>query len=380
MANSLTAVVPQIMAQGLQVLRQNCMMPRIVNRSLESEVRQFGDTIDVPYVGLATAVTVTPGPYVTNVDITTSKVQVPLTFWRQASFYLTDQEIEAAISGLLPMRASATIKALGNAVDSFLLGLYKGMWSAGGVAGTTPFASTVTAIQDARKGLNKWLAPNDGRSVVLDPDAEANAIGLPTFLQASLRGDQQGIKEAQLGRLLGADWYMNQNVPTHSAGALTAETTHVAITAYATGVNEIIVRGSNPSGTLVAGDLFTINAGTQYYVVNTVATATGSVVTITFQPSLQTAIAASGVAVTYVGTHVVNLLIQRDAIAWASRPMQRSQMGGGLGSMFSTVTDPISGLALRLEVSRQNKQTTWAWDILGGGALVRPELGARILG
>ena len=116
----------------------------------------------------------------------------------------------------------------------------------------------------------------------------------------------------------------------------------------------------------------------QQYVVVTVATATGTVVTVSIQPSLAVS-HASGVVVTYIGTHVVNLLLQRDAIAWASRPMQRSKFEG-LGSLFETVVDPISALALRLEVTRQNKQTTWTWDILGGASLIRAELGARILG
>ena len=377
MANTITNVVPQIMAQGLKVLRENCIVPRLVNRDLEAKVADYGDTIDVPFVGLATAVTVTPAVAYSNTDITASKVQVALSFWREATFTLSDKEIEEAISGLFPMRADATIKALGNSVDSFLLGLYKGVWAAGGVAGTTPFASTVTAYLDARKWLNKYGAAVGDRRVVLNSDAESAAIGLPQFQQAQMRGDQGGIIEANIGRKLGADWYLDQNVVTHSAGTGTAETTHLVVTAYAAGVSSIVVRGTALTG-LVVGDLFTINGGAQQYVVNATCTATGTLMTITFQPSLAVAAVADQV-VTYVATHVVNLLFQRDAIAWASRPMQRSNIAG-LGSIFSTVVDPISGLALRLEVSRQYRQTTWAWDILGGGALVRPQLAARILG
>ena len=47
--------------------------------------------------------------------------------------------------------------------------------------------------------------------------------------------------------------------------------------------------------------------------------------------------------------------------------------------MLSAV-DPISGIALRLEVSRQYKQTTFSYDVLGGGALVRPALACKIAG
>ena len=378
MANSLANVVPQIMAQGLMVLRENAITPRLVNRSLENKVAEFGDTIDVPFVGNATAVTAVGQAIFTNVDITSSKVQVALSFWRRADFTLSDKEIEEAISGLLPMLASATIKALGNAVDSFILGLYKGIYSTGGVAGTTPFASTVTAFLDARTKMNKTLAPLDGRFVILDPDAEGNALGLPLFHQANLRGDQGGVIRGEIGTKLGADWHMNQNIPTHSAGTLTANTSMVVNGDHATGVSVITLRGTAPSGTLVAGDLFTLGGVAQQYVVVTVATATGTVVTVSIQPSLSVS-HASGVVVTYIGTHVVNLLLQRDAIAWASRPMQRSKFDG-LGSLFETVVDPISALALRLEVTRQNKQTTWTWDILGGANLIRAELGARIMG
>jgi hypothetical protein len=37
-------------------------------------------------------------------------------------------------------------------------------------------------------------------------------------------------------------------------------------------------------------------------------------------------------------------------------------------------------LALRLEISRQHKQTRYSFDVLYGGALVRPQLVTRIAG
>jgi len=37
-------------------------------------------------------------------------------------------------------------------------------------------------------------------------------------------------------------------------------------------------------------------------------------------------------------------------------------------------------VVVRLEVSRQWKQTRWTWDILGGALTVRNELAARLLG
>ncbi len=44
------------------------------------------------------------------------------------------------------------------------------------------------------------------------------------------------------------------------------------------------------------------------------------------------------------------------------------------------VTDEKSGLTMRLEVSRQEKQWKFDYDVLYGATLLRPELACRILG
>ena len=91
-------------------------------------------------------------------------------------------------------------------------------------------------VEGVGKPLEETVS-RPGRVVILDPDAEANALGLSVFLKANERGDQQGVKEGVLGHLLGADWYMDQNVVTHSAGTGTAETTHLVVGAFATGAS-----------------------------------------------------------------------------------------------------------------------------------------------
>ena len=75
---------------------------------------------------------------------------------------------------------------------------------------------------------------------------------------------------------------------------------------------------------------------------------------------------------------MVNLNVHRDAFALASRPFAGADPMG-LGTYMSAV-DPVSRLALRLEVSRQHKRTRFSYDILYGAQLVRPELAARMAG
>jgi len=58
--------------------------------------------------------------------------------------------------------------------------------------------------------------------------------------------------------------------------------------------------------------------------------------------------------------------------------LETEQFSGG--SLQATAVDEDSGLALRLEVTRQYKQYQWAFDALYGGAVIRPELAAFIAG
>jgi hypothetical protein len=138
------------------------------------------------------------------------------------------------------------------------------------------------------------------------------------------------------------------------------------------------VLNATASGTIKVGDIFTVAGSTQQHVVTVAATASATVaVAIGFNPAIAAA-AATGAALTVVATaYTQNLAFHRDAFAWASRPLMDIPMGG---SQFMSVVDPLSGIALRLEVSRQNKQTSFSYDILGGANIIRPELAALVAG
>ena len=104
-------------------------------------------------------------------------------------------------------------------------------------------------------------------------------------------------------------------------------------------------------------------------------------------PALQKAltssetIAISGipqVSNAYAATPVTLLpVFHRDAIAFATRPLQRAP--SGLGTITDTMVDEVSGLSLRLEVTREHKRIRFSYDILYGYAVVRRELGARFM-
>ena len=62
------------------------------------------------------------------------------------------------------------------------------------------------------------------------------------------------------------------------------------------------------------------------------------------------------------------------------RPLAGATASDGYGSQIVSMTDPVTGLSMRLEVSRQYKQVVYELDALWGVGLIRPELATRIAG
>lgn len=393
MANTLTVAVPKIFAQGMLALRENAVTPRLVLTDFGSEVRQRGDTIDITIPSSLAVSDVTPSqvpPAPSNLSPT--KVQIPLSYWKKVDFSLTDKEVGEIINGVRNQQVSEAVKALANFVDVTVLGLTasgtESVFGHVGTPGTTPFntANDVTDATNARKLLNKQLAPMSPRFAILDPDAEANALGKQrAFQDASWRGDAEGIKLGQIGTKFGIDWWMNQNVQSFTFGTLSDGSGHKALindAAVAIGQTSVNMDAVSLTGTVKIGDIFTVAGDTQQYVVTANATAAANAIAVSFAPGAKVAWADDAQA-TFVGaagaTEVRNIVAHRDAFALAVRPLSAAEGFTG-GNEIMSEMDPVSGLSLRLEVSRQHKQTNFSFDILFGCKCIRPDLAVILAG
>lgn len=372
MANSLENAIPKILAMGMMALRENTVMPRLVNTDYQGQAAQKGNTIDVVIPSSVPAAPVTPGlttPAGTPVEPT--KVPIPLNNWYEAGFEMTDRDLAEVEAGILPMQISEAVKSLANEVDRSILALYKKVYGVSGTAGVTPFLDSTFEAQEARRVLNRQLCPPQDRRLVLDVEADANATGLAAFQSADRAGDTGTIREGMIGRKLGFDWFMNQNVLSHTVG--TAAAYQINDADHEAGTKTVTV--DTGTGIPAVGDVFTVDGDTQTYVV-TGSTGTPNITAIQFEPAAKTAF-ANDAAITFVDSHVANLAFNRFAFALASRPLLDVDP---LGNRIMSMSDPISQLTMRLEISRLYKQTRWSFDILWGVGCPRPELAARVLG
>lgn len=385
-------IMPILMARAVMVLRESAVMPRLISRNYATSLATLGKTVNVKVTKPRTAQSVTPSNVPSgfvNPDPTT--VPVTLDQFYHDGFSLDDDDITGLESSndYVPAELAQCVRSVANQIDLHILQtMGRGIYGRSGAAGVTPFAASLTEAQNARKVLAQQLCPlgQGGLSMVMDVDAYNNALGLPVLQRVNESGASETLREGKVTRALGFNWYEDQNVYTHTAGGSgTILVNNIAgynpAAVAPNQIRTIVVdngAGAVPANAPVPGDMFTIAGHTQQYVVT--AYSAGN---LTFSPNLKAA-APDNAALTFVGNHKKNFAFHESSVAFASRLQTSLDINGagGAGNVIATqqVADPISGVALRLELIRGYKQIILDVDALWGCSLVQPECAAVILG
>jgi hypothetical protein len=385
-------IMPILMAKAVMVLRESAVMPRLVSRNYATSLASVGKTVNVKVTKPRTAQSVTPSNVPSgfvNPDPTT--VPVTLDQFFHDGFSLDDDDITGLESNndYVPAELEQCVRSVTNRIDTHILQtMAAGVYGRAGVAGTTPFLASLAEAQAARRVLAQQLCPlgQGGLSLVMDVDAYNNALGLPVLQRVNESGASETLREGRVTRALGFNWFEDQNVYTHTAGASgTILVNNVAgynpVAVAPNQIRTIVVdngAGAVPPAAPIPGDMFTIAGHTQQYVV--IAYAAGN---LTFSPNLK-GTAPDNAALTFLGNHKKNFAFHESSVAFASRLQTSLDINGagGAGNVIATqqVADPVSGVALRLELIRGYKQIILDVDALWGTSLVQPECAAVVLG
>ncbi|WP_424765699.1 P22 phage major capsid protein family protein [Paenibacillus sp. sgz302251] len=365
MSNFLT--VQDIARQGLLRLRNNLVTASLVYKDHSNDFAQKGDTISVkvPNTFVAQEFSGMTSPQ----GITEDKVLVSLDKIATVDVEVSAKEMTLNINDFGQQILNPAMEALAQKIDSDLLGLYVDIPYFSGIAGTTP--SALSDFANAAKVLNTNKAPMSMRSTIFDPNATAKFQVLDALVGLDKSGSTDALRNGSIGRVLGLDNYMDQNVKSHVKGTVTAgNATGTA------GVKTISLAAVAPSGgTLKKGDLFTIAGdSTQYVVTADVTASTTTVASLAIYPAL--AVTAAGAAITVVANHAANLAFHKNAFSLVSRPLALPT--GGANGYVSN----FEGLSIRVTqgYSMSKKINELSFDILYGVKTLQPELAVRVLG
>lgn len=375
MAN--TILTPSVIArEALILLESNMVFGNLVFRGHQDDFigAKVGDTIQVRGPAAFTADEY-DGASLTIQDAQESSVSVTLEKHFDVSFKVSDREMTLAIEDFNQQLLNPAMLAIAEAVDDYVAGKYVEVYNAVGAAGDPPDSLADIAAID--QSLNEARVPVGERSFVVNPQAKADLFAIPSFAEADKRGDQgTAMREASLGRFMGMDHFMNQNVKSHTAGSLTG--TIVASGALATGVTSVtLATDGGEAIDLKQGDLITFAGDTQTYAVGAdLSVGASSSGAVTFSPALQVALVGGESVSVAVADHVANLAFHRNAIVLAAVPLALPQGAGRTEYVQSR------GLGIRVvwDYDKDAKSDVVSLDILAGAKVQDPRLITRVLG
>jgi hypothetical protein len=322
-------------------------MANRVHRGYDKAPQTKGSVISIPIPSTFTAQDA-PGA---DQAISADSINITLSNWKEVKFALTDKELNYTTEEIITKHIRPAAYALANQIDLDLCGLYADVPWSSGTAGTTP--SAVTNITSARKVLfnnNVPLTPGL-MHMMIDGNAEEQFLQLQAFSQNQGAGDK-GVETqmtGSLGNKFGFEIFANQNVKTHTSGTVSVTTLAIngAVTA---GASAVAVDAVAVTGTLVHGDVLQIAGDSQNYAVQAGPyTAAGNAfASVSIFPKLKVNAADNAVVTVIKQNGVRNLAFHRNAFALAMAPL--SDMANQLGARVATVSDPVTGIALRSRV------------------------------
>lgn len=384
--NTKTAILHKILSRALRGLRESVIMPRLISVDFQMEAGMKGDTINVPIGVGKTASAVTPSEFLVPSGSTNLTRPLVMDQHFHVDFGLTDKEqVELARNEhFMPTQMEESLRALAFQVNSQILGEYYKIGNLVVASGTDtiPFEGTATVadILAVNKNLNESLCPRDQRRFVIDYTSEINLLSKPQFSEWQKSSDNQVIINAELGRKVGFDWFTDDQLPlTRTIG--TYDGAARINGALAIGATTVVLDNVTTSNNFRRGDVITFVGHTREYAVQADAAEAGNAITLTISPELKAAVDDDSVVTRVAGQEdarstYVNLAFRRDAFQYVTRPLARDTQLPGSPPM-TVVPDPVSGLIVRMEPVRQNKQTLWDLDILWGSTVIRPEYACR---
>lgn len=233
------AFIPEMWAnEGLAILEENMVMANLVYRDFEDEVKNYGDVVNTRRPGNFAIRRKRDGDTLDNQEANAENVRVPLDQWFYTSFTIKDGEASLSFQDLVDVYLLPGMQTIARSVDRAILGrihaYLTGTANRAGKLGDLNATNSQDYVLEARQALNQNLAPMQGRNLVLSPAAETALLKNTMFLKANERGDGgTALENATLGRILGFNTYLDQNVNGIAAGADTASVT--VTTAYAAG-------------------------------------------------------------------------------------------------------------------------------------------------
>jgi hypothetical protein len=219
MPNSISGSVPAVWSKYMaKTFDAKSVMSPLVNRSVEGDLANSGDTVHVQKWG-----NVSVTDYTTGTDFsvqTVSLTDTTLVLNQQKAFQFVIDSIEAALSQLDLVKgfSERAMIAMAQVVDDRLFTHYADV-QAGNTIGSTSVPITLTPdnvygyFVAAGLLLDNANVPAESRVAVIDPTSKSFILRSPDFIKNTATGDSV-IRNGQIGQLAGFDVVVSNRITT----------------------------------------------------------------------------------------------------------------------------------------------------------------------
>ena len=210
-----SAFIPEQWAnEGLAILEENMVIANLVHRDFENEIKDYGDVVNTRRPGTFRISRKKDGTTLVQQDASATPVRVPLNQWFYNSFTIKDGEASKSFQDLVDIYLRPGMQTIARGVDRAVLGhCHAFLANKVGRLSNLTAANSKDYVLEAREQMNVNKAPVDGRNLVLSTVSETALLKNELFINAADRGDGgTALQNATLGRILGFNTFMDQNV------------------------------------------------------------------------------------------------------------------------------------------------------------------------
>lgn len=328
---------------------------------------KIGDTVTVKTVPAYSVDEFTST--ISKQEIRESSTQISIEKHYDTSVEVTAKERALNLDGIRETIATPVAQALAQKIDTYLLTKVN---QAQGLYVSSGLGANAADLAGARKQANRQQIPRVGRIALVNDDLEATLLGTDVFHKFDTRGSdaETALREADMGRLMGFNWYstVNFNTETRTAGTGVGTTNNTGTTNL---IGQSTITTDATTGTFKVGDKIKIAGCMRDYTVATETAATATSIPIVEQISeiipdgAAITVRGSGLATTYQGVVLVP-----GALSFVAPPLDPA--AGDIPS--ATVTS--NGFSVRVTEAYDidTKKTIWSFDMLLGAKMTDPRL------
>jgi len=409
--------IGMITNDALAVLENELTFTRKVNRQYDKQFgisgAKIGDTLNirkpVRYLGRRTPTLQVQGSTESTVPLTlTTQYGVDMSF--------TSADYALSIDLFRERFIKPAVAQIANMIDYDGLQQYKNIYNTVGTPGATP--STNAVVLAAGVKLDNEAAPMGDRSLCMNPDMQAAVVNANTALFNPTSEISSQYIKGSMGKAMGFEWYMDQNIAVHTIGTYAANVAGDAVTntnAVSSG-SSVVTGGWTAGDVLNAGDVITFGTLTtngvfainpqnyqstgqlRQFTVTSLATADGSGnMTINVSPAIvfNTSAVPNPFATVTSSTNTIAATAVLKVFGASATPTPQNMAFCKDAFTFATVMLPKmpgvdNGIATSEKLAMSiriidgydiiNDRKITRLDLLGGWATLRPELGCRIAG